>query len=356
MKSTMRLQLLNSQTMGRWNVFPKVFPLLPLALLLLFSPGWPREVLAMGRARPVAVGEHTYWPVPLIARELDLSYQNYDEKRFSLSGRNLDIRLEVGGRRAMVNGVLVWLHEPVVAGRRSPMLSVSDVETVLLPLARPIEALRQVGYRTIVLDAGHGGADPGGQGPAGSIEKELALTLTKGVADVLREAGLDVYLTRDDDSALTLSNRVVRTRDAGADLFVSLHFNTSANPQAQGSETFVLTAGGHASTSGQSGGSHPPEVDANAFDAANLLLGYAIQQRLLQRTGNQDRGVRRARFFVLREAVSPAVLVEAAFLTNAEEEVRVMDPAFQARMIRGIAEGILDYTSLVMRAQLEEYL
>lgn len=352
----MRWQLLNSGRATRWGTFSKGFLLIALFIVSSTWLDLSRDTRAAGRARPVDVGDQEYWPIPLLAREFGVQYHRFDDERFRLANREMELSFEVGGRRAFVNGVLVWLHEPVLPGRRAPMLSATDVETVLSPLLRPLDSLRQVGYQRVVLDAGHGGNDPGAQGPTGSVEKDLALTVTLGITKLLEEAGVDVYLTRRADSTLSLSNRVVRTREAGGDLFVSLHFNSSANPDAQGSETFVLTAGGHASTSQQPGGSYPAAVEANEFDGANALLGFLIQQRLLEQTGSQDRGLRRARFYVLREAVTPAVLVEAGFLTNLDEEARVLDPAFQARMIRGIADGILDYTGLVMRARIEDYL
>jgi len=258
---------------------------------------------------------------------------------------------ELQSRRAFLNGIQIWLHQPVLVHRRHWVLSEKDVLTIVDPLMRPGRYAAQAGHQRVMLDAGHGGRDPGAIGALGTEEKSLALTIAQKVADRLQREQIDVLMSREDDVFLTLSERVERAVARRADLFVSIHFNTSSNPEAKGSETFVLTAGGMPSTY-DTGSAFPGELPGNRFDALNSLAGFAVQQRLIERSRNEDRGLRRARFHVLREASCPALLVECAFLSNRSEERQLHKEAYLDAIAEGIAIGIMDYLSLAKRSAL----
>ncbi len=279
-----------------------------------------------------------------------------DDRVVEMVNEQHHLMFERDSRRMQINGVNVWLHEPIIAHRRAWLVSAEDLRAAIDPVLRPSVHVEQAGYRVIVLDPGHGGRDEGGRGTMGTLEKDMVLTISRQVAALLQKAGHPVYMTREDDRYLSLEERVVFAREREADVFVSIHFNASANREARGTETFVLSAGDHPSTSSGGGETHPPPVPANAFDGANMLLGYSIQRNLLKTTENEDRGVRRARYFVLREAVSPAVLVECAFLTNPQEERELHRVEYQRRLAHGIAQGILEYLAATLRAQLQDVL
>jgi N-acetylmuramoyl-L-alanine amidase len=279
-----------------------------------------------------------------------------EENHVTIRHRDLRIELELNSRKARINGITVWLHQPVILHRRHWRIAAVDVRTIFDPLLRPFTALLHTGYRVIVLDPGHGGRDPGGIGPMGTQEKEIVLRIAQSVARHLRRSGNEVYLTRDDDHALTLAERIEFARAKNADLFVSIHLNTAGNTEARGSETFALAAGGFPGTGDRGDGPFAAAQPANQFDGANQMLAYQIQRHLLHATGNEDRGVRRSRFFVLREANCPTVLVECAFLTHPTEERNLQRLDYRERIARGIARGIDDYLGIVIRAQLEEIL
>ncbi len=304
--------------------------------------------------RRTTFDNRSYVSLRLMARFYGFLRPRPDEQRVTMGNERVRLRFQADSRRAEINGVVVWLHEPVVVRRRTWLISETDMRLVIDPVLRPAAHLHALGYRVIVLDPGHGGRDEGGRGLLETVEKDLVLTITRRVAGMLERAGQHVYLTREEDRYLTLEERVQGARDKDADLFVSIHFNTSANRDAQGTETFVLTAGGYPSTSEQGGGSYPADLPGNAFDGANMALGYSIQHGILAATGNADRGVRRSRFFVLREAVTPAVLVECAFLTNPREARKLYDVDYQNRLAEGIARGILDYLGATLRAQVRD--
>ena len=312
------------------------------------------SVWAAGRVRELVPGE----PVPLqqFASYYGFSPPEMDERTATIRAEGMELVLELNSRRALVNGVVLWLHQPVLSGRRDWQISAVDVETVLDPLLRPQYALATAGYRRIVIDPGHGGSDPGAIGLMGTVEKELALALSLRVADLLRQAGNEVHLTRTDDRFISLSNRVVLARELQADLFVSIHFNAAQNREARGMETFVLAAAGQPSTGEAVNHPSPPSLPGNAFDASSQLLGFAIHRRVLAQTGNSDRGLKRARFYLLREAPCPTVLFEGAFLSNPEDARNVLRPEFMESMAHGLAEGILEYVGWVLRARLEKAL
>jgi len=127
-----------------------------------------------------------------------------------------------------------------------------------------------------------------------------------------------------------------------ADAFVSLHANFAENRQAAGPETYVLPLAGYAATGGDQSYSQRPR-NGNSNDVCNTLLGYSIHRRLPGRPGDGDRGLRRARFQVLRQAGCPAVLVEVGFLSNAVEARLLASGWFRDRLARAVADGVLDY-------------
>jgi N-acetylmuramoyl-L-alanine amidase len=171
----------------------------------------------------------------------------------------------------------------------------------------------------------------------------------------LSHAGLKVWLTRDNDRKVDLSQRCRKAAEWEADLFVSLHANQAANKEAQGAETYVLPATGSPSTSNKK----PSELAREAYpgnrhDAANTVLGYAVQNALLSETGAVDRGLKRARFVVLREAPCPAVLVECGFLSNGEEAARLESDAYREQLAQGLSRGVMEYVRLVRQARVRE--
>jgi len=172
----------------------------------------------------------------------------------------------------------------------------------------------------IMLDAGHGGSDTGAIGVSGVYEKDLVLAVTRQVAQALRNRGYEVLLTRESDRFLSLGARADLCNRLLPMVFVSIHANSIEDPAFTGVMSFHF---------------------AGAGEAANLA--HAIQRNLVSAAGAVDRGVRTANFFVLRETVVPAVLVEIGFLTNAVEESNLRDAFYQRRIVDGLTQGIDDY-------------
>ncbi len=220
---------------------------------------------------------------------------------------------------------------------------------------------------TVALDPGHGGEDPGATGPKGTHEKDVVLAVAHRVRKLLaKEENLRVIMTRDDDYYVPLVKRVNKARGVRADLFVSIHADAFVKPDASGSSVFVLSSHGATSVGAKWLARNENKADliggvnirtTSMPETASLLMDlYTTAQirdskvlagRMLNelgQIGKLHRGqVEQANFAVLRSPDVPSVLVETAFISNPDEERRLRDPAYQDRLARAIARGILDY-------------
>jgi N-acetylmuramoyl-L-alanine amidase len=170
-----------------------------------------------------------------------------------------------------------------------------------------------------LIDPGHGGQDSGAPGIGGALEKDIVLSVSRKVAAILRQSGVQVALTRDSDYFVTLPGRVAMVPRTGADVFVSIHANSIRNrPDVNGLEVYYFGPGGE-------------------------RLARSIHRSVIQNVGINDRGVRRARFYVLRKNSVPATLVELGFVTSPSEIRRLTSPAYQNEMAAAIARGILQF-------------
>jgi N-acetylmuramoyl-L-alanine amidase len=217
-----------------------------------------------------------------------------------------------------------------------------DFEKTIDPLIAPWALPTAESHPVIVIDPGHGGSDPGAQAAGTSqFEKDLTLDWALRLARLLAANGWQVLLTRTNDSNLVISNRVAFAETHHADLFISLHFNSSAEGRQQGVETYCLTPAGMQSTITRGEDDTSALFPNNAFDAQNLELAYRVHSSLVRTAGSADRGVRRARFpGVLRNQNRPAILVEGGYISSRDEAGRISDPAFRQIMAQAVAKAI----------------
>lgn len=257
-----------------------------------------------------------------------------------------------GTRRADFQGRAVWLHrEPIRVGRRWAITE-ADVETVVGPLLRPGPVLARARAATVMLDPGHGGRDEGARGVSPRPEKDLTLDLARRVEGRLRSPGHRVLLTRGDDRYVSLDDRSELALRQRADVFVSLHFNQAANTNAAGIEVFALTAQGQPSTLDAPGETIPlGAYRGHAHQGAATLLSDALHASLMQKRSAPDRGLRRARFAVLRNAPCPATLLECGFLSNTQEAKAIATDQKMDELAGAIAHGIQGYLRAVDSAR-----
>ena len=236
-------------------------------------------------------------------------------------------------------GVKIYQCFPAIVRKGTPYVSRLDFDKTLIPLALARSG-KPAPIRSVTIDCGHGGTDKGASGKF-SHEKHITLRIGLRVAQILRACGYRVDLTRTKDLFLPLPERSRLQRAARSDLFVSIHINAAQDKSLSGIETFALTPSGAPSTSGGKG--QNARFNGNRFDGENLFLAYSIQSALLRRTGAVDRGIKRARFAVLKDINAPGVLVELGFVSNPREERLLNDRAYAEKLARAIAEGIISY-------------
>ncbi|MGQ9678385.1 MAG: N-acetylmuramoyl-L-alanine amidase [bacterium] len=213
----------------------------------------------------------------------------------------------------------------------------------------------------IVLDPGHGGKDPGAVGRLGTEEKKIVLDIALLVKSYLTREGFEVFLTRESDEYVSLAERAEKAAKSGADIFVSIHANAAPNRAATGVETYFLS---EAKTDWERAvaarenevferefanplfkGNEPvtiilADLAQNEFLFESSELARQIQSEAVTSVCAQDRGVRQANFYVLRNIFMPAVLVECGFISNIKEEKLLRDQNYRQKIARSIARGI----------------
>jgi N-acetylmuramoyl-L-alanine amidase len=194
------------------------------------------------------------------------------------------------------------------------------------------------------VDPGHGGEDSGTKSVAGTRnEKDYTLDWALRLEPLLTARGWQVFLTRTNDSELSLSNRVFFTEQCRADLFISLHFNSAApNDSEAGLETYCMTPVGMPSTVTRGFADEPALVfPNNAYDPENVRFAVRMHRAILEVNGHLDRGVRRARFLgVLRGQQRPAVLVEGGYLSNPREARQIGTPGYRQKLAEAVAKAL----------------
>lgn len=188
-------------------------------------------------------------------------------------------------------------------------------------LNQEMKADKSVKSQLIVIDAGHGGFDPGAIGVTGLEEKVSNLAIAREIASLLTEKKHKVLLSRNSDRFLSLQQRVNFANNRKADLFVSIHANSFNNPQTGGVETYYN------------------QHDNNQ----NRFLAEKIQDKLGRGLKIYDRGIKESNFYVIKYTKMPSALIEVAFLSNNREEKMLKTKAFQQQAAALIADGILDY-------------
>ncbi len=261
-----------------------------------------------------------------------------------LTNRTARLVFAVDSQQSIVNGVKVWLSLPVTVQGNKVHIAALDVRTVLAPLLGPTRFRPAGAIRTIVLDPGHGGRDPGNE-EGGMQEKRYTLLLAQQLRAKLQAAGFKVLLTRSRDTYVDLAERAAVANRAHADLFVSLHFNARGTDDAtaRGLEVFCLTPTTAASTHSPAAAVSSEPLPGDRSATQSLRLAYQVQKSLIRRLSLADRGVKRARFVVLREATMPAVLVEGGFMSAPDEARKIADPKYRARLAEAITDGIQLY-------------
>ena len=257
-----------------------------------------------------------------------------------------------GSREIIINGARSWLCFPLLEHDGKFLVSRTDVAKTIEPLVRPHRVANAGKIRTVVLDPGHGGYDKGAICRYGS-EKNFALDVARQLRPLLQSKGLRVIMTREGDYFVPLEVRAQIANAARDSIFVSIHFNaTDRDPSATGFEIFSFTPRGAPSTSDNWVTSTSASVQAGSqVDAQSMALSACIYHSLLGHIPEFDRGIKRARFAVLRQTKVPAVLVEGGFLTERGESRLIAKKDWRGRLAQAISVGIENYRALAVKKQ-----
>jgi len=241
--------------------------------------------------------------------------------------------------------------------------SAPAVPVAIRPNHAPSESGRDI---IIAVDAGHGGVDPGASGRRGTREKDVVLEVAKALAARIdEEPGMKAVLTRDGDYFISLQERTKRARKAKADLFVSIHADSIANPEVSGSSVYVLSDRGASSEAARwlaerenaadlKGGIKLDDKDAalanvlldlsqTASIASSMVAADSVLKSLDRIGEVRKPRVQQAGFVVLKSPAIPSMLVETAFISNREDERKLSTPAHRAKLANAIFDGIEQY-------------
>jgi N-acetylmuramoyl-L-alanine amidase len=289
------------------------------------------------------------------------------KSQLSNSGRKLTLKsvwstlvFETDNRECEINGLRVFLGDPVRSYKGTVRISRLDVEKVLIPLLLAGNDEKRIPtLKTIVLDPGHGGRDPGNVNQRLKInEKTIALDTALRLERILKTMGYAVVMTRSNDSQLNsdkaadLLSRAAVANKAGADLFISLHYNAvgSGAQRVTGVEVYTLTPHSQYSTSDSERDDDTGAVEinpGNISDHWNMQLGYQIHRLMIEELRAPDRGLKRARWAVLRAVECPAILIEAGFLSNDTEGGKIATPTYRQKIAEAIANGVQAYGNVL---------
>lgn len=229
-----------------------------------------------------------------------------------------------------------------------------------------VPLVKQLGLKvkTIVIDPGHGGKDPGTVSKSGLQEKHVVLDIAKRLKTLLESSGsYHVYLTRETDIFVPLEERTAFANQKGADVFISLHVNSHKSQDAQGIETYYLSLASDEEAR-LTAALENASAGKTVRDLSSLLryilrgtkveesreLARTLQSRLCQRSGASDRGIRRAPFIVLIGAEAPSVLVELGFMSNKQDERLLRSGEHKDKIARALMEAMEDYIKTIDQA------
>ncbi len=279
-------------------------------------------------------------------------------------------RALVGSSMVLIGKQKIILSAPL-RREHSTIYVPEDFEAkVLAPFGVPIKGLRPVEISSrvhvIVIDAGHGGKDRGTMASWGMDEKKIVLDVAKRLRELLEGAGIKVILTRDTDDFISLPERTIIAARSGADLFVSIHVNSNQDHAVNGLLVYYLDSiSRKVMDEGQrKENEHIFLKSLSANDSTTLqavvtdmmdTYKSAQSQKLAKSIVRQARGepevkvrgdgIRICHFFVVRNTLIPAVLVETGFLSNAREHNKLISPFYRQKIAEIIARGVLDYAN-----------
>jgi N-acetylmuramoyl-L-alanine amidase len=286
-----------------------------------------------------------------------------------LSKGTHEIDLMIGQKMVLVDGVAEQLKYPVDMYQGAPVIPYKFKEQVLDSLfkggyAQGAVDLSQSRIRKIIVDAGHGGKDPGTTGRSGLREKDVNLDIAKRLVKLLKADGLKVVMTRSTDNFISLERRADIANDAKADLFVSIHSNANRVRSLNGLEVYYISTNindykralfcvqSEPSGSRELSFAHPAPLSlkATVWDMINtsnraesIRLARDICKAIETNLNTKVIGIKGAPFYVLKCTLMPSILIESGFLSNSQEERMMKNSSYRQQIAESIEQGIVKY-------------
>ena len=252
-----------------------------------------------------------------------------------------------GKRSGTINNIAVTFYQPPLYKNGKHYISELDHVKLLYPILAPKLPYKRV--LKVMIDAGHGGKDRGAAGPV-QHEKVITLQIAKKLEKALKSYGFEVIMTRSWDKDLSLDERTALCEKYKPDLFISIHCNSVDNKSVTGIETWYIGAQGGASAHGEKVKNEKDK--GNNFDPYNVRIAYEIQKGMMKKfPSSSDRGVKPSRFYVLRHASCPSLLMEVGFLSNNREGKSLATAATQDKIVKAVIDGMIGYTTALRKTR-----
>jgi len=324
-----------------------------LAVLLWFGVGpsiaraWETKTLN-GREYVAVEGMKEFYNFDSIRRNGNQVILDKTDPKDKKKGVLMTLRL--GAQECLMNGVkFVFSYKVEDAGGRA-WISRIDLAKLVDPVLRPNYIGNAGNFSTVIIDAGHGGKDPGATNGLGT-EATYNLDVAERLKKALIKEGYKVLMTRDSNRYLTLQERVdFANRVKENAIFISIHHNSGGNA-ARGLETFTLSPIGVAHYGRGLNDSDFQARTGNSHDSANVALATAVHGSVSRRLGKNtfDRGIKRARFSVLTGVKHPSILIECGFMTHQLEARLIQNEVYRNAVANGIADAVKKYRLAVSR-------
>ena len=319
---------------------PRIAVLLALAFLCAAEPS-----RAAAEWKVIKIGRWDYLSVDNIAQFYGFPGKVEPiEKTIRLDNGRNQLEVMLDSREAIVNGVRNWLCFPVIEKDGKFLVSRIDLAKLIDPVLRPNFIQNAGDFRTVILDPGHGGKDPGATNPFGT-ESNYNVKVAGLVKKQLVAKGFKVVMTRDSNVYLSLQERVdFANAVQESAVYVSIHFN-SGGSSARGIETFTLSPPGEPHYDHDFKAADLQTRAGNEHDSANIALATSVHGSILRRLGTNtlDRGIKRARFSVLSGVRHPAILLEGGFMSHPYEARLLEKPEYQNAIASGVVDAIGKY-------------
>jgi N-acetylmuramoyl-L-alanine amidase len=283
----------------------------------------------------------------------------------TLQGNHLQAKLLIGSDVVLLGQDRITMNEPVTMVKSAVMVPYEFKRLVMSRLIEEVVTPEEFDIKkiqTIVIDPGHGGKDPGAIGTRGTYEKDVVLSISQKLKSLLEARGFEVIMTRETDRFISLKKRTEIASRQRADLFISIHANASTTRRASGIEVFSLRdlstyeLNDYQRKRNQyllfrnflmEPDNHIKSILSDMLydhkcHQDDLLAAYAVR-RLSQYARARNRGYKKAGFFVLKNTLIPAILVEVGFISNPKEERLLNTPRYRHNIARSLAQIIVDY-------------